>query len=147
MSTSILSNRTQTKLPIDSLRVLIDGVLARLDRAGARVEISLIDDDAIRVVNRDFLGRDRPTNVLSFPDDAPGVMGELMVNVDYARRQADETKRDVMYVLGYYIIHGLLHLAGYDHERSGPEAAAQMQRRQEQMEDLLAALDGSEERE
>ncbi|HPQ69662.1 MAG TPA: rRNA maturation RNase YbeY [bacterium] len=123
---------------------MVDEALARLECAGARVEISLVDDESIRVVNRDFLGRDRPTNVISFPDDAPDALGELMVNVDFARRQAQETKRDIHYVLGYYIIHGLLHLAGYDHERSGPEAAARMQERQDQMEDLLVSLDRGE---
>lgn len=119
---------------------MVAAACERLGRAGERVEIRLVDDAECRRLNRDYLGRDRPTNVISFPADEPGELGLLIVNVDEARRRREETGYGLLYLTGYYILHGLLHLAGYDHERVSPSEAARMSEQEENLRDLLRPL-------
>jgi len=106
-----------------------------------RLEISIVGDAESRRINRDYLGRDRPTNVISFASDEPGDLGELIVNADYAAREAAADGPGLLSWLGFYIIHGVLHLAGYDHERSGAAAAARMEEQEESLRSLLDELE------
>jgi probable rRNA maturation factor len=101
----------------------------------------LVDDAESRRVNRAFLGRDRPTNVISFAPDEPGEPGQLIVNLDEAARQSAASGHGLSYVLGYYVLHGLLHLAGYDHERGGAAEAARMEEQEEALRPLLSPLE------
>ena len=64
--------------------------------------------------------------MLSFPQDDPVVLGDLVISVDTAQRQADERGHDLRTELRVLLVHGLLHLLGYDHE-TGAEDAAEMQ--------------------
>jgi len=126
------------------LRDLAVQALARLGRGGERLEIALVDDEESRRVNRDFLGRDRPTTVISFAGDGPGDMGQLIVNVDEAERQRGPAGYGLSRMLGYYVLHGMLHLAGYDHERGGAAAAAAMAAKEESLQELLRPLASGE---
>jgi probable rRNA maturation factor len=124
-------------------------VLARLAgriarRAGGAVglgrghEISLLlcDDGAIRRLNRRWRGRDRATDVLSFPlhvlDERQrppaGPLGDIVISLTTARRAARQLGDSVQRHLDRLVVHGLLHLLGYDHER--PAQARRMQRRE-----------------
>lgn len=91
------------------------------------VDVLLADDRTLRRLNREWRGKDKATDVLSFPavEDLAGVhAGDLAVSLETARRQAEEqghTLRDEVRVL---LLHGLLHLAGMDHEVDGGEMAA-----------------------
>jgi probable rRNA maturation factor len=122
------------------LRELARQAQARLRRSGDTLEIALVDDAESRRVNRDYLGRDRPTNVISFAADAPGEMGQLIVNIDEAERQRGAAGYGLLQMLGYYVLHGMLHLAGYDHERGGAAAAARMAAKERTLRALLRAL-------
>ena len=87
------------------------------------LSILITGDDQIHELNRQYLNRDRPTNVLSFPmagDDriGTGMLGDIVISVDTAKREADEmgiTFHERIYEL---LVHGLLHLMGYDHEKT-----------------------------
>ncbi len=125
---------------LERLSELAAEVCRQLGRAGDTVEITLVDDAESRRINRDFLGRDRPTNVISFASSEPGELGQLVVNVDFARQQSGETGHGHSYLIGYYILHGLLHLAGYDHERAGDEQAAAMAAKEKALQGLLVPL-------
>ena len=89
----------------------------------------------MRRLNRDWRGKDRPTDVLSFaqaegPGGAPpGLLGDVVISLDTARRQAAERAAPLGAELDRLLIHGVLHLLGYDHERS-PAEARRMQRRE-----------------
>jgi probable rRNA maturation factor len=77
-------------------------------------------DDRIRALNRDYLGHDRPTDVLSFPDGDPlpsgrRLLGTIVISVDTARRQAEEAGHSELRELEELLLHGILHLMGYDH--------------------------------
>jgi len=89
----------------------------------------IVDDEGIRTINRDYLRRDRPTNVIAFSltegdfgDVNPGVLGDVVVSAEAASREARAARIPVEDAILYLIIHGILHLAGYDHE--GPKGIA-----------------------
>jgi probable rRNA maturation factor len=89
------------------------------------VEVLLASDRTLRRLNRTFRGKDKATDVLSFPaaDFAEGHAGDLAISLDTAKKQAIEqghTLRDEVRVL---LLHGLLHLSGMDHETDGGEMA------------------------
>jgi len=76
----------------------------------------LTDDRELRRLNREFLGRDYPTDVLSFPGGEQ-LLGEIAISVDRAREQAARYGHSLEEELAVLLLHGLLHLLGYDHER------------------------------
>lgn len=85
------------------------------------VAVLLTSDAHLRRLNRDFRGKDRPTDVLSFPasESLHGnrlMAGDLAISVDTAARQAKERAHPLTTELQILMLHGLLHLAGYDHE-------------------------------
>ena len=98
----------------------------RLD--GAELSVVLVADREMRTLNRRWRGHDRPTDVLSFaqregPGGAPGgLLGDVVISVDAARRQARQRGETLGREADRLLIHGLLHLLGYDHERSAAEA-------------------------
>jgi probable rRNA maturation factor len=110
--------------------------LARLAGRGeapgrGEVSVTLVDDEAIRELNRDYRGIDAPTDVLSFsqlegtpipagalPPDYPVPIGDIVVSIPRMRRQAVDYGHSEERELGFLLVHGLLHLLGYDHEDS-----------------------------
>lgn len=123
------SRQNLVKLDRAGLRRDVRKILALLGIPGREVSLLFADDEGIRKINRDYLRRDRPTNVIAFSlaegdfgDVNPGVLGDVVISVETAAREA----RTAGIVLGdailYLILHGILHLAGYDHE--GPKGIA-----------------------
>ncbi len=89
-------------------------------RARGVVTIALVDDAAMRRLNRRFAGQDRVTDVLSFPSGAvEGVLGDIAIATGVARRQAREAGHTYAAELRVLALHGLLHLLGYDHHGDG----------------------------
>jgi rRNA maturation RNase YbeY len=120
-----------------SLRRSARRLLAGLARDGAELSVLLVSDGEMRRLNRDWRGRDRPTDVLSFAQGegagaAPdGLLGDVVISVDTARRQARSGRRPLGREAERLLVHGLLHLLGYDHERSAREAARMKQKERE----------------
>jgi probable rRNA maturation factor len=95
--------------------------------APAELSVVLGDDALVRRLNRDYRGQDRPTNVLSFPawsprdDGAPAsvplLLGDVVVSLETARAEAAAEEKPLAHHLCHLVIHGALHLLGYDHER------------------------------
>ena len=82
------------------------------------------DDRELRALNREFLGHDYPTDVLSFPEGAGGAtVGELAISAERAAAQAAEFGHDCTDEVRILMLHGLLHLIGMDHERDRGEMA------------------------
>lgn len=88
----------------------------------AEVSVLLCDDATIQRLNRDWRGFDRPTNVLSFPAPAggpphgPRLLGDIAVAFETTRREAGSEGKSVADHLTHLVVHGFLHLIGYDHE-------------------------------
>jgi len=99
-------------------------VTAALDRLGAeRTEVHVVvaGDDRVRELNRAWRAIDAATDVLSFPDgdelpDGRRLLGEIVISLDAARRQAAELGHSELRELQELTLHGVLHLLGYDHE-------------------------------
>jgi len=102
--------------------------LSHLPVSGADVRIRVVGDAAIARWNREYLGRDRATNVLSFPEtpDAPvrgaSVAGDIVVSAPTCLAQTAGWKETPAARVFFFILHGILHLAGYDHESGGAQA-------------------------
>jgi probable rRNA maturation factor len=114
------------------LRLRAGRFLAALKRPGAELSILLVGDRAMRRLNREWRGVDRPTDVLSFPAapvaGGPAALGDVVVSLDTAERRAREEGRPVRAELDRYLAHGLLHLLGFDHAR--PRQAREMAARE-----------------
>ncbi len=102
----------------------------------------IVDDHQIREINRDYLQRDWPTNVISFAmregeggDMHPQLLGDVVISADTAARDAAEAGLPFESELYFLLLHGILHLFGYDHERGSEKQARCM----EEMERTLFA--------
>src|SRR5262249_24290435 len=108
-----------------ALREAVRAVLEGEQVGEARISLAFVDDATIHGLNKRYINHDEPTDVLSFPLSNPGARvleGELVVGVEVARRQAGERGHDVRSELALYVVHGLLHLCGYD-DHTGSDAA------------------------
>jgi probable rRNA maturation factor len=104
---------------------------------GGQITVRLVDADEGRELNRAYRGKDYATNVLSFPyEQEPIVCGDLVICPAVVEREAGEQNKTCEAHYAHLVVHGLLHLQGYDHETGNKEA--------QQMEDkerlILAAL-------
>ena len=124
--------------------------------ATTEVSIALVTDEEIHELNREYRGIDRPTDVLSFecdgfddgfdtggayedagvPDDEPFLLGDIIIATDVARAQTAQFGTTPSQELCVLLVHGLLHLCGWDHVNSDEEAEAMEARER----DLLAGL-------
>jgi probable rRNA maturation factor len=118
-----------------------------------RVSVLLTTDTFIRRLNRQFRGKNKATDVLSFPaaklsqvsnarPGAPSVAGDLAISIPTARRQAEDRDHSLAIEIKVLMLHGLLHLAGYDHETD----AGQMARREGKLRAILRLPHGLIER-
>lgn len=112
--------RRPSRPAADRLRRVIAGGLGRLEVADADVHVLVTGDDEIQALNRNWRSIDRPTDVLSFPDgdvmpDGRRLLGDVVVSLDRAREQAVEAGHDELRELEELVLHGALHLVGYDH--------------------------------
>jgi probable rRNA maturation factor len=115
---------------VPSARVLARflGEARAVVRLRGEVSVLLTTDTRIRRLNRQFRGKDKATDVLSFPADAlvqrnENLAGDLAVSVPTALRQACEHGHTLTIEIKVLILHGLLHLAGFDHERDNGQMA------------------------
>ncbi|MEC3797578.1 rRNA maturation RNase YbeY [Bacillus velezensis] len=94
----------------------------------AEVSVTIVTNEEIRELNRDYRGKDTPTDVISFAleeegedeveivgADMPPVLGDIIISADRTKEQAEEYGHSFMRELGFLAVHGFLHLLGYDH--------------------------------
>ncbi len=123
----ILFRNAQRKFKIDRpcLLRLIENALGDLGPPNSEISIILVNDDKIRKLNKEYRGKDKATDVLAFPQDEEALgdqggplLGDVVVSVETARRQAREHYLSDEEELILLVVHGALHLLGYDHDRS-----------------------------
>jgi len=107
------------------------------------LSILLVDDDEITQLNRKYLSRDHPTNVLAFAmgegEDRelnPYLLGDVVISTETAHKEARQRGLTVQEEMALLLVHGILHLLGYEHE-GAPEEAAKMQAKEQE---VLACL-------
>ena len=123
----------QEAVPIDRarLREIARAVLEGEGVAAAAVSLAFVDNPTIHRLNKQFLDHDEPTDVLTFPLSGPGAKaleGEVVIGAETARAHAAERGHDEQAELALYVVHGLLHLCGYDDTTA--KAAARMRQRE-----------------
>ena len=109
-------------LAAQTVREAITAAASTLSTAGGEVSIVLTDDSSIRLLNRDWRGIDKPTNVLSFPasdnktsEDAR-LLGDIVIAYETLERECGNETRIFLHHLAHLAVHGFLHLIGYDHQ-------------------------------
>jgi probable rRNA maturation factor len=115
------------------LRRKTEQILNALGCNHHEISIVIMDDAQIQALNHDYRGIDRPTNVLSFPMQegefshiTPGLLGDLVISAQTAAREAEDAGITLDERLSQLLVHGILHLVGFDHE-TGEEDARQME--------------------
>ena len=115
----------QKHIPLDLKRVKKGAkrVLAKLALPDAELSILLVNDLQIQELNRQYLHRNKPTNVLAFPMRKgefpslhPYLLGDLVISVETAQRQSNRFGLDEIGMVTLLMVHGILHLVGYEHE-------------------------------
>ncbi|HEY6486491.1 MAG TPA: rRNA maturation RNase YbeY [Candidatus Cybelea sp.] len=110
-------------------------LLAAIDQRDSALSLTLIGDPAMRELNREYREKDAPTDVLSFPmeqaplADAQRLLGDVVISVDTAARQASEYDATLQRELYRLLIHGLLHLLGHDHVRAAERRVMEREER------------------
>jgi probable rRNA maturation factor len=117
----------QKHIPLDLRRIRKSAqrILANLALPDAELSILLVDDAQIQDLNQRYLNRNKPTNVLAFSMKEgefstlhPQLLGDLVISVETARRQSDRFRLNKMEMITLLMVHGVLHLVGYEHERT-----------------------------
>ena len=115
----------QKHIPLDlrKVRRAAERTLAELGLLEAELSLLFVNDFQIQELNRQHLRRDKPTNVLAFPMREgefstlhPNLLGDLVISVETARRQSDRFGLNEMEMVILLMVHGILHLIGYEHE-------------------------------
>ncbi len=157
---------TDTELPTGSLEILEkrgELLLALAADPADELSILIVDDRRMRNLNRSYRGKDRSTNVLSFPmtdeeeeddgravgedgvheedDDLPRLLGDIVISLDTARQEAAAAGTGLDDYLTVLLVHGFVHLLGYDHEVGEDEAKRMLAMEQKMLESLAASVD------
>jgi probable rRNA maturation factor len=126
------------------IRKVAERVLSALGAEGSELSVSIVGDRTMRSINREYLGKDRPTNVISFSmregefgDLNPQALGDVVISADTAAREAEEGGITFDERFCFLLLHGILHLSGYDHERSGEAEAVRMETKEKELFALL----------
>jgi len=129
----VVNLQGKSRLRLRTYRELLDGLVRRYRLRDPDLLLAFVDDRRIRRLNREFRGKDKPTDVLSFPIGARGpdgryFLGDIIVSVPRAAVQAVQKGHGLKRELGILVIHGFLHLVGYRHFRGMEAEEAKVRR-------------------
>ena len=144
MTVSLRNKQKKAAIDTNRLRRGLKRLLKELQRENGELSVLIVDDEQIRAINRDYLERDRPTNVISFAmtegeggNIHPELLGDIVISAETAVRDALAGDLPLMDEMEFLMIHGLLHLLGYNHENVGDEEAERMKRKEQELFSLL----------
>ncbi len=141
----LINDQRRYEIRIAALRGFVRSLRRRMRLGNIQFNICIVDDQTIRRLNSTFRGKDQATDVLSFqwedepkagrrkgrarkrpkgPDGISNFLGEVVISVETARRNAEAEGHSTLNEMRWLILHGLLHLLGYDHERDSGEMVA-----------------------
>lgn len=139
---AILIENRQKKVDVNLQRVrqALNRILTILECKDKEISLVFVDDDNIREINKDYLGRNSPTNVISFSLSEgefgginPHILGDIVISTETALRDALDGGITFEDELDFLIIHGLLHLLGYNHENTSHEEAEKMKKKEQEL--------------
>ena len=142
----LIDNRQTKRIALSSkTKLTAQVILNALGCPDAELSILLVDDPEIAALNSNYLNRSGPTNVIAFPmregafsDISPNLLGDVVISVDTAKREAHEAGIHPEERFIELLIHGILHLLGYNHETGAEEAL----RMEEKTRELMRLVGG-----
>lgn len=113
-----IDNQTKVKINKLALKAIKKELCAKQD-----IELLIVNDDAIKELNKNHRKKNKPTDVLSFPVEYEfaNFLGSIVISIDTAQKQADEQNHPLDTEMAILFIHGCLHLQGFDHEKDSGE--------------------------
>ena len=146
MATIHIGNRQKNQeIDLTKTERIASRILDALECPEAELSVVVVDDAGIQELNRDYLGRDRPTNVISFPmlegeesGIVPGLLGDVVISADTAARDAEEAGSTFEREFFFLLIHGILHLVGFNHEGVDDAEIARMEAKEDELFALVA---------
>ncbi|HYL81336.1 MAG TPA: rRNA maturation RNase YbeY [Candidatus Acidoferrum sp.] len=122
MAISLRNRQRRVRIETKWLRSLGEKALSRLMRESADCSVMVVDDATMAVLNQTYRGVSGPTDVLAFPMTegrfgrlSADLLGDVVISAETAERQAREAGHDLRDELAHLLVHGILHLVGYDH--------------------------------
>lgn len=144
MAISIQNQQKKVKIDRRRIRQVVQRLLHHTGCGDKEISLLFVDDDEIMEFNRNYLGRDYATNVISFSllegefsGINPDLLGDIVISVDTALRDAEKGGIPLEDELDFLLIHGLLHILGYDHENDNPEERERMNKKEQELFFLL----------
>jgi len=144
MKIQIGNQQKRIKIDKRKIRVKVTKLLRLLDCGNKEISITFVDDETIQRINQQYLSKDRPTNVISFSlqegefgNINPEMLGDVIISVDTARQDAEKDYFSFDEEILFLIIHGLLHLLGYNHENTSKVNILRMAQKEKELFRLL----------
>jgi probable rRNA maturation factor len=150
MKIQIDNNQNRIKIDKRKIRSATIILLKHLDCTDKEISLSFVNDETIKQLSKQYLNKDKPTNVLSFSLQEgefgsinPHILGDIVISVDTAKTDASKSAHTFEQEINLLILHGLLHLLGYNHENTTEEETKKMQKKEKDLFRLLYCHDQS----
>ena len=141
MEVLIDNRQSSCEIPLKKIRRTVEVILGALDCPDGEISILIVDDPKIEKLNRKYLNRPGPTNVIAFPMRegefshlSPQLLGDVVISTDTAAKEAQNSGMSMEQRFKQLLVHGILHLFGYDHETSDQDARKMEKKSQELLE-------------
>ena len=125
----LIDNQQTKRIPTDIIRQKTKQILSALGYDSHEVSLVITDNDQIQQLNKKYRKIDKPTNVLAFPmqegqfgNITPGLLGDIVISCETAQKEAKSANINLTERISQLLIHGILHLIGFDHEASESDA-------------------------
>ena len=145
MKVQVENQQKRIKIDKRKIRFKVTQLLKLTGCVNKEISITFVDDEGIQRINKQYLSKDRPTNVISFSlqegefgDINPAMLGDVVISVDTAIRDADKGNLSFDEEIFFLIIHGLLHLLGYNHVNTSKANTLKMKQKERELFRLLA---------
>ena len=140
MKIQIENRQSKFKIERRKLRGTVSRILKILDYADKEISIVLTDDESIKTLNRQYLGKNKTTNVISFSlregeygDINPQILGDVVISLDTAQKDALKNNLSFEEEIDFLLIHGILHLLGYNHENTSRDETIKMKQKEKEL--------------
>jgi probable rRNA maturation factor len=144
MKIQIDNNQDRIKIDKRKIRSTIRILLKHLDCTDKEISLSFVSDETIQRLNNQYRNKNKPTDVLSFSLQEgefsyinPDILGDIVISADTAKIDAEKNALSFEQEINFLIIHGLLHLLGYNHENTTKEETKKMQKKEIELLELL----------
>jgi probable rRNA maturation factor len=144
MKIQIENSQDNIRINRRRIRSTLIKLLKHFNCPDKEVSLMFVNDEIIHRLNKQYLNKDKPTNVLSFSLQEgefnqvnPQILGDIVISVDTARKDATKGGFSVEQEIDFLIIHGLLHLLGYNHENTTGAETKKMRKKERELLKLL----------